>query len=117
MVYDTSGRTAAVRDISAASHEIAEWMNDPLGNNPAPAWGNIGKVSGCQTIFEVGDPLYGTDLPVIRMNDYDYHVQEMAFFSWFFNSDSVLSLGAGGKFSSHGAFQGPSQNCPPGGTF
>lgn len=117
MVYDTSGRTAAVHDISVASHEIAEWMSDPLGNNPVPAWGNIGKVSGCQGILEVGDPLYGTDLPVIRMNGYDYHVQESAFFSWFFNSDSALSLGAGGKFSSHGALTGPSRNCPPGGTF
>jgi hypothetical protein len=116
MVYDTTGRPGTIPDIAAASHEIAEWMSDPLGNNSVPAWGNIRRVSGCQGILEVGDPLEGA-LQVIRMNDYDYHVQELAFFSWFFNSASAPSLGAGGKFSNYGTLSGPSRNCPPGGTF
>ena len=104
-------------DASVASHEIAEWFDDPLGTNPTPAWGNIGQVSGCQGNLEVGDPLSGTLMPGISLNGKTYHMQEQAFFSWFFNSSGTASLGAGGKFSSNGKFTGPSKACPPGGTF
>src|SRR5262249_37674 len=48
--YDKTGAFgSAVQDITVMSHEIAEWMDDPTGNNPTPAWGNIGQVSGCQS--------------------------------------------------------------------
>jgi hypothetical protein len=117
MDYDTTGQLGTVRDISGPTHEIGEWMNDPLANNLTPAWGHIGQVSGCQGNFEVGDPLTGTNMPVIKMSGYNYHVQELAFFSWYFNSGTIPSIGAGGKFSGNGTFKGPSQPCPPGGTF
>jgi hypothetical protein len=105
-------------DVKTASHEIGEWMNDPLVNNPTPPWGYIGSFpKGCSSILEVGDPLNGKGIPVINMNDYPYHVQELAFFSWFYAANGDPSLGADGKFSSHGTFTGPSMNCPPGGTF
>jgi hypothetical protein len=104
-------------DVAIASHEIGEFMNDPLGSNGTPLWGDVGQVpaGSCQGNFEVGDPLTGT-LGTIDMNNYSYHLQELAFFSWFFNSASTPSLGAGGKFSSNGTFAGPSKICPPGGT-
>ena len=117
MDYDTSGDFSGTHDVSIASHEIDEWMNDPLGNNPTPAWGGIGQVSGCQDNFEVGDPLSGRLMPTIALNGYKYHVQELAFFSWYFNADGVGSLGTGGKFSGNGKFKGPSKACPPGGTY
>lgn len=113
--YDTTGRIPP--DTSIAAHEIGEWMNDPLGNNATPPWGHIGQVSKCQGNFEVGDPLTGTNMPVISLSGFDYHVQELAFFSWYFNGRLVPSLGAGGKFSGNGTFKGPSKDCPPGGTF
>ena len=113
--YDATGTGAP--DVAAASHEIAEWMNDPLGTNLTPAWGNIGQVSGCPNTLEVGDPLTGTYMPAIRMNGRNYYAQEMAFFDWFFNADSIPSSGAGGKFSGNGFFTGPSKACPPGGTY
>jgi hypothetical protein len=65
MDWDTTGDFGGTADGSVSSHEIAEWMNDPLGNNPTPAWGNSGQVSGCQRNFEVGDPLSGTQMPAI----------------------------------------------------
>jgi hypothetical protein len=104
-------------DTVIASHEIAEFMNDPLGSNGTPLWGNVGQVpaGSCQGNLEVGDPLTGT-FGTIALNNYTYHLQEQAFFSWFFNSTSTPSLGAGGKFSSSGTFAGPSKICPPGGT-
>lgn len=103
-----------VADIAAASHEVNEWINDPATTNPTPAWGNIGQVSGCQSNFEVGDPLSGTLMPTVSMpNGFTYHLQELAFYSWFYGG---ASLGAGGKYSSNGTFAGAANLCPPGGT-
>jgi hypothetical protein len=75
-------------------------------------------VSGCQRNLEVGDPLSGKMFPAVKMgNGYNYHLQELAFFSWYYNARTDRSIGAGGKFSDKGTFQGPSKVCPPGGTF
>ena len=114
--WDTTGSFGSETDGAGPSHEIAEWMNDPLGTNPTPAWGNIGQNSSCQTDVEVGDPLVGTVMPAITLSGKAYHMQELAFFSWFFNKLGVASLGAGGKFSGNGTFKGTSKACPPGGT-
>jgi hypothetical protein len=108
-------------DVLAASHEIAEWMNDPFLNNRSPAWGFIGEFpKGCSSYLEVGDPVNGRKVAV-ETNGYTYHVQELAFFSWFFASPSDPSFGAGGAFSSNGHFTGPSKDCttspPSGGTW
>ena len=102
-------------DVSAMSHEFNEWVNDPNGVNPTPPWGNIGQVGGCQDNFEVGDPLSGTLMPpVLGGNGFTYHLQELAFFSWFFRT--TPSIGLGGMYSGNGTFKGYSIACPPGGT-
>jgi hypothetical protein len=104
-------------DVSVSSHEIAEWLDDPFGNNtasPVTPWGVIGQVSGCQSNLEVGDPLSGTLIPVVTLNGFNYHLQESAFFSWFTHDNP--SLGAGGKYSDNGTFGGFAKPCPPGGT-
>jgi hypothetical protein len=89
-------------DTAVASHEIGEWMNDPFGNNPTPPWGHTGQVGACQNNLEVGDPLTGTEAPRIAMqNGFTYHLQELAFFSWFYTSHSV---GVNGWFSDNGTF-------------
>ena len=116
MDWDTTGDFGTTTDAASSSHEIAEWMNDPLGTNPTPAWGGIGQVNGCQNNFEVGDPLSGTLMPPITLSGKAFHMQELGFFSWYFNKLGVASLGAGGKFSGNGTFKGPSKACPPGGT-
>jgi hypothetical protein len=72
-------------------------MDDPLTTNATPAWGKVGQVVGCQGNLEVGDPLSGTLYP-----SYTYHLQELAFFSWFFRQPSPF--GAGGPFSNNGTF-------------
>lgn len=87
-------------DVSILSHEIGEWLNDPGGFNAVPAWGNIGEVTGCRRALEVGDPLTQTDLPpVAGQNGFSYHLQELAYFSWFFRTPSI---GAGGQYSNNG---------------
>jgi hypothetical protein len=120
MEFDQTGIFGSTtNDTSIAAHEIGEWMDDPFGNNPTPAWGNIGQVGGCQGNLEVGDPLSGTLFPPITMptNHYTYHFQELAFRSWYYNAQHDPSIGAGRKFSNNGTFRGPSKACPPGGTF
>jgi hypothetical protein len=68
--------------------------------------------------LENGDPLSGTLFPTITMaNGFGYHLQELAFLSWYYNAQSTPSIGAGGKFSNNGTFNGPAKVCPPGGTF
>ena len=90
-------------DTSILSHEIGEWMDDPLVNNPTPAWGHIGQVSGCQGNLEVGDPLSGTLLPAVKMpNGFSYHLQELAFFDWFYRI--TPSTGVHGWYSDEGTF-------------
>jgi len=106
-------------DVEIASHEIGEWMNDPLTNNATPKWGFIGeKKDECASNFEVGDPLnFTTVLLKSVLSPYTYHVQELAFFSWFYDAEFATSVGAGGKFSSNGTFTLPSKPCPPGGSY
>jgi hypothetical protein len=101
--FDVSGFfVSSANDTAILSHEAAEWMNDPYIINGTPAWGHIGQVSGCQNNLEVGDPLTGTEAPRIVMpNGYTYHLQELAFFSWFFGNPS---LGIHGWDSNNGTF-------------
>jgi hypothetical protein len=101
--FDSTGAFGpGFTDTYVSGHEVAEWMNDPLGTNPTPAWGNIGQVSQCQNNLEVGDPLTGTNAVTKLMpNGFTYHMQELAFFSWFYDS---TSSSAGGLFSDNGTF-------------
>jgi hypothetical protein len=103
MDFDSTGAFGpAVQDTTVMSHEIAEWMDDPFGGNPVPAWGHVGQQGGCQGNLEVGDPLTGTNMPPVTMpNGVTYHLQELAFFSWFLGAPSTA---ANGWFSSNNAF-------------
>jgi len=99
---ELSGAFGGLTDTSVAAHEVAEWIDDPTGGNPTPAWGHTGQVSGCQGNLEVGDPLTGTNMPVVTLGGFGYHLQELAFFSWFYHQSP--SWGAGGKYSDNGTF-------------
>jgi hypothetical protein len=108
-MYDNSSAFSGSSDISALSHEIGEWQNDPYTNNPTPSWGNIGQVSGCQANLEVGDPLSGTTF-TDTVGGFTYHPQELAFFSWFYHQSP--SLGVHGWYSDQGTFTTFAAPCP-----
>jgi len=116
-------------DVSTLSHEMAEAVMDPTGNNPTPVWGELGQTfnppsptlanGGCQNNLEVGDPLSQANgvTPtsfVVTMSGFTYHLQELAFTNWFYGA--AVNTGAGGKYSNNGAFGGHAKLCPPGGT-
>jgi len=107
-MYDNTGDFAGSADTTVMSHEIAEWMDDPLGNNPTKPWGHVGQVKGCQNNLEVGDPLSGTAI-TDQVGDKTYHLQELAFFSWFYHSKP--SLGVNRWFSSNGTFTTSAAPC------
>jgi hypothetical protein len=97
-----------LEDIHAWTHEIGEWANDPFVNNNTPAWGHVGQVRGCQSNFEVGDPLTGTPF-IVHYNGFTYHPQEMAFISWFYRT--ATAWGTGGLYSFEGTFTTAQGTC------
>jgi hypothetical protein len=107
--YDTSQFDRHAANVSVLSHELAEWYDDPFVNNATPPWGHTGQVTGCQANLEVGDPLSGQVFDVPMSNGVTYHLQEVAFFSWFF--DQVPSLGIDGLYSWAGTLSGPASPC------
>jgi hypothetical protein len=102
--FEASGAfIPSIHDTSIAAHEVGEWMDDPFGNNPTPAWGHTGQVGACQGNLEVGDPLTATNIPpVTGANGFTYHLQEMAFFSWFYGAPSIA---VNGWFSNNNTFK------------
>jgi hypothetical protein len=108
-MYDNSKVFTGSGDISVLTHEVSEWMADPNGLNPTKPWGHIGQVSGCQNNLETGDPLSGTVKNVV-MGGFTYHVQELAFYSWFYHQNP--SQGVNGWFSNFGAFTIDANPCP-----
>ncbi|HEY6321669.1 MAG TPA: hypothetical protein VJA16_08950 [Thermoanaerobaculia bacterium] len=110
MDYDTSQYFGHTTDITAFSHELAEWYDDPFVNNATPPWGLSGILNaGCYSNLEVGDPLTGRVLEVAMPNGLTYHPQELAFFSWFF--DQVPSMGLKGLYSWGGTLTSPAPPC------
>jgi hypothetical protein len=88
---DSAG--AFSEDMSALSHEVAEWMDDPFTNNHVNCNDN--------SILEVGDPLetlpeYGT-FPV-KVGKHTWHPQEMAMMPYF---GAPTSTSANGWTSMH----------------
>ena len=93
--------TTSLSDTAIAAHEVAEWMDDPFGDNQVPLWGHIGQQRNCQNNLEVGDPLGVNAPPIVMANGFTYHLQELPFFSWFFGAPSI---GIHGWFSNNGTF-------------
>ena len=97
-------------NVEVLSHEMAEFLDDPFVNNPTPAWGHTGQVSGCQANLEVGDPLTGLSFGSVRMpNGFTYTVQDLTFFSWFYRG--VPSFALDGRYTMFNYLSGPQPVC------
>jgi hypothetical protein len=71
-----------IEDIHALSHEIGEWMDDPLINNATPGW-SAGQAAGqCQHNLENGDPVTGIAF-TLTLNGFTYHPEDLVFLPWF----------------------------------
>lgn len=80
-VLGPSGAAPFAQDVSALSHEVGEWIDDPFVNNPVP------KVGACYgSLLEVGDPLEGNpDFGdyAYSLNGFTYHLQDLALLPYF----------------------------------
>lgn len=95
-------------DVSALSHEMLEWFNDPFTNNAVPNWiSPIAPQYGCNNSLEVGDPLVGVLFKVKGFSS--DHLQDVAFFNWFARQKPSLAIN--GLYTYLGTFTKPSAKC------
>ena len=99
-------RTASrAQDVSATSHELGEWMDDPFGNNRV-----ICRNDNTNGFLEVGDPIEGFpnhgNFPY-KVNGFTYNLQSLVFMTYF---------GAPKKTSANGwfSFQNDMKHVCPG---
>jgi hypothetical protein len=99
--YDSS-------DTAVLGHEIAEWMNDPLGDNFVAPWQEPAFPHICDNpLMEVGDPLTPVSRGIgVSLNGRTYQLPEVAFQSWF--SRDRHSTATNGWYSSLNTFPAPS---------
>jgi hypothetical protein len=95
-VLGPSGAEPFAQDVSALSHEVGEWIDDPYGSNPTPV------VGSCGGVLEVGDPIEG--LPdfgayAYSLNAFTYHLQDLALLPYF-------GAATGTTFQNRYTFQG-----------
>ncbi len=104
---------APIEDITALSHEVAEWYSDPLVENVVPAWVQPNSGVCFSNLLEGGDAIQSDprlSFPVF-LNGIEYHPQDVALFSWF--ARQAPSIGLGGRYSYRGdKLRGPAQSCP-----
>jgi len=102
-----------IQDIHALSHEMAEWMDDPLipSVNIVPAWGHVGQVSGCQNNLEVGDPVTGNAFTVAMGGTFPftYHPEDLVFLPWFARVSPSTSVN--GWYTFLNGFSAPQAVC------
>ena len=101
----TYGRASKYYGLVTMTHELAEWLADPLLDNVVPRWTERSNPQyGCSTALEVGDPLVGRVL-VIGKQLY----QDEAYLAFF--SREKPSTAWGHRYSWFGTFRSPSRSC------
>lgn len=104
---------AGIRDIHALSHEMGEWLDDPLipSVNIVPAWGHVGQVSGCQNNLETGDPVTGKAFTVVMGGTFPftYHPEDLVFLPWFARKSPSTSVN--GWYTFLNTFASPQAVC------
>jgi hypothetical protein len=104
---------SGVADVTAMSHEISEWMNDPFGTNIVPAWQYPTASLGCQNNLETGDPLANlpnAGFPVL-IDGVTYHPQNQVLLPWFTRQPSD-AIDHAYSFPDQSLLSSPSQACP-----
>lgn len=102
-----------VSDVTAMSHEISEWFNNPFGNNLVPAWQYPNASLGCQNNLETGDPLAtmpNAGFPV-TIDGVTFHPQNQVLMPWFTRQNSD-ALDHAYTFPDTTLLTSPSQACP-----
>jgi hypothetical protein len=95
-------------DVSALSHEMLEWHDDPFTTNIVPNWiSPIAPQYGCNNALEVGDPLVGVVFTLTGFSS--DHLQDIAFYNWFARQSPSTALH--GHYTYRGTFMSLSKIC------
>jgi hypothetical protein len=100
-----TGAFPGAPDSTALSTVLAGWIDNPTTLNVAPSWPINGVASPCQTALEVGFPPNLTLQTITMPSKVVYHVQDLAFKSWFYRdggSSATPNSGLGGSYSLFG---------------
>ena len=100
-------------DVTAVSHEISEWMNDPFGTNLVPVWQFPNGTAGCQNNLETGDPLETSvhaSFPV-TIDGFVYHPQNQAMLQWFTRETPSSAIDGAYSYPNESLLTAPSQPC------
>jgi hypothetical protein len=103
------GPITAAHKITALSHELAEWLNDPFYTNRVPEWIQPGFTTCGGQYLEVADPATAWDFTVDT-----YLLQDIAEYSWFTRSRKPMGIvPATGKpgYDLMGMLKGPAKSC------
>jgi len=101
-----------VADVTAMSHEISEWMNNPFGSNLVPAWQLPGG-TGCQNNLETADPLAtmpNAGFPV-SIDGFTYHAHNQVMLQWFERGATSDAFESAYSFPDQTLVTSPSQAC------
>lgn len=99
------------QDVTGLSHETAESLNDPFGNNIVPTWQFPGEPGVCQANLETGDPVEVLPVSTVPVTTHEkhevftYHPQTEALLQWFEIGNPSNAIG--------GAFSYPNTNALP----
>jgi hypothetical protein len=104
-------------DVTAISHEIAEWYNDPFVDNATERWafpGTNGAV--CQANLETGDPVEVLPNPSfpVTLHGFTYHPQTEALLQWFSQEVPSSAFDQAYSYPDTTALTTPAQNCAVG---
>lgn len=105
--------SGTVADVTAMSHEIAEWLNDPFSSNVVPNWQFPNSNSGCQNNMETGDPISsfqhaGFPVPI---DGFTYHPQNETLIQWFQRKTPSDAIDRAYSFPDETLLVSPSQPC------
>jgi len=104
-----------VGDVTAMSHEISEWLNDPFSTNIVPEWQFPNGIAGCQNNLETGDPMSAfahAGFPVI-IDGFTYHPQNEALLQWFQRKTPSDAVDGAYSFPDETLLTSPAQACSP----
>ena len=110
---DTGIFSGTVADVTAMSHEISEWLNDPFSSNVVPSWQFPNTNSGCQNNMETGDPITSfqhAGFPVI-IDSFTYHPQNETLIQWFQRKTPSDAIDRAYSFPDETLLASPSQPC------
>jgi chitinase len=102
----------SVADVTAMSHEISEWMNNPFGGNLVPAW-QVPGGTGCQNNLETADPLAAmpnAGFPV-SIDGFTYHPHNQVMLQWFERGTTSDAVDGAFSFPDQTLVTSPSQPC------